>query len=182
MRMMAMFLLALALSQACLAGDEAQISEKSRKKWGVELAIDSLEIKNPLITKNLVRAIYWHESEWKQFDHDGKAYSCREKDRRYRSWGVAQIYDDPRCRYPGVNYRRIKTDMVYNVRSGLSILEEKFSQVRHIRRKFHIGKSKSDLEIGLSLYNGWRAKDRWEYAKSVLEVMRRKPWEADDGR
>ena len=53
MRMMAMFLLALALSQACLAGDEAQISEKSRKKWGVELAIDSLEIKNPLITKDL---------------------------------------------------------------------------------------------------------------------------------
>ena len=81
MRMMAMFLLALALSQACLAGDEAQISEKSRKKWGVELAIDSLEIKNPLITKDLVRAIYWHESEWQQLSPDGKAYSCRERAR-----------------------------------------------------------------------------------------------------
>jgi hypothetical protein len=180
MRMMAILFVALALSQACHAEYQAQIGEKSRKKWGVEIAIDSLEIHDPRITKDLIRAIYWHESEWRQFSPDGKAYSCREKNRRYRSWGVSQLYDDPKCRYPGIDYQRIKTDMNYNVRSGLSILEEKFSHIRHIRRKFHIIKSRSDIEVGLSLYNGWRKIDRWEYAKSVLEVMRKKPWESEE--
>ena len=180
MRMVAMTFLSILLLQFGFAYGAAE-EQKPSEKWGVEISIDSLKISNPIITKDLVRAIYWHESRWQQCDDHGKAYSCREKDRRYRSWGIAQIYDDPRCRYPGIDYHRIKTDPVYNVRAGLKILEEKFNQVNHIRHKFKISKSKSDIEIGLSLYNGWREKNRWEYAARVLEVMRQKPWEADDG-
>jgi hypothetical protein len=162
--------------------DDRPLSARERQKWQVELAIDGLDMSNPLITKDLVRAVYWHESRWRQRDAAGHVYSCKEKKARYRSWGIAQIYDEPRCRYPGIDYRRIKTDYVYNVRAGLKIMEEKFRDVRRIRRLYHIGRIRGDVEIGLSLYNGWQEEDRWGYAKSVLEIMRQRPWEADDER
>jgi hypothetical protein len=182
MRKIVAMILAMLLSLPCWsnAHKSGKPSEKDfRELWAVEFAIDALKIKNPIITKDLVRAIYWHESNWRQYGPDGKAYSCKEKDVRYRSWGIAQIYDDPRSRYPGIDYQRIKTDADYNIQAGLMILEEKFKQARKIRKTYKLKKSVSDLEIGVTLYNGWKNHDRWEYAKNVIAIMHQKPWQED---
>jgi hypothetical protein len=174
MRMMAMLLLALVFSQVCYAGDEAQISRKSREKWGVELAIDSLEIKNPIITKDLVRAIGWYESGWNQDKNDGRTNMQAEPNGSY-SIGIMGINDAKKSRYVNIDYLLVKTNPVYNVQVGLEILEEKFKHIKKIRRLYHIGKSHGDVEIGLCLYNGF-VPGNWRYANEVKRIERLKPW------
>jgi hypothetical protein len=143
--------------------------------------IANADLTDHRISNDLFLATLWMESCWKQ-SKNGKPYRCNNHGSKYSSWGIGQINDDPRSRYPGMDYKRLKYDLRYNVKCSAIILQDKFSQIKKIRKKYRVSRKKhSDIEIGLRLYNGWAPVEGgpWDYARAVLDIMRTKPW---DGR
>ena len=143
-----------------------------------EECLDGVEISDPAISRDMLKAICWYESNWRQFEN-GRPYRTSNPGSKYASWGIAQIYDDPACRYPGIDYQLVKINLKENLKAGVSILHDKFLQARRIRKLYRISNKHSDAEIGLRLYNGWRPRTggKWDYAKAVMDIMADRPWE-----
>lgn len=123
----------------------------------------------------LVKAIAWHESNWRQFDKRGNpTFSGKD-------WGIMRI-NERTARKSRMDLKRIKTDWRYNVRCGVQILETKYRQVPALQKQKNWARicRENDLEgvdqlhIALKLYNGMQPD--WTYVWAVAKARCEKPW------
>lgn len=137
---------------------------------------DYIETLDTPFPKELVKAIAWGESEWKQFN---KADSLT------GDWGVMQINEKTIALYHGKNQAfRIKNDTKYNIKFGVKILQDKYKYVLALKHqknwaqleKTYRLKNMETLDMTILAYNGFRSNHC--YVRYIKKIMEEKPWEA----
>jgi hypothetical protein len=154
-------------------------------EWGVDLPnnrfervdyiISQLETEIPL---DVIRAVAWQESGWKQYNADGTPFEgyCG------KDWGVMQVSEDTLRFYPQYKLKWVKRSTKYNIHVGVRILEDKLICAREMRNKPDWKEKKlkyrfqnhTNLEIAIRLYNG-RTSSR-KYLTEVEKHLETKPW------
>jgi hypothetical protein len=127
------------------------------------------------IPKDVVRAICWQESGWRQWSPDGKCLRCN------RDSGCAQVHDADVIGHPGWSLAKAKRSTRYNVWLGVQILKEKLEWVRgtnmknwkHIKICYHL-QGYSDMDLAVLAYNGVRGNTEYLWSVRYYEV--KKPW------
>jgi hypothetical protein len=125
------------------------------------------------IPKDIIKAIAYQESGWRQWNRDGTCF------RTDHDWGVMQIHDEdvtPQQLAKAKKYTR------YNIWLGVKKLEEKLEWVQDLQRRpnwpklekrYHLY-GHTDLEMAVLAYNGMQRKK--DYLKSVKMLATIKPW------
>jgi integrase/recombinase XerC len=142
----------------------------------VEHAIQSVQTDIP---KDLIRAIAWQESKWRQYEKNGSVFvvNC--------DYGVMQVNIYTVLSNPKWNLLKALTSTKYNVRLGVWILESKLDWVLRNRNKAFNQKyhcfDQSDLDVAIRAYNGLNQsaveiKKSLAYLASVKKYAAEKPW------
>ena len=136
--------------------------------------------------KELIRAMAWCESQWRQFDKNGNTFtdgSLNTADRKGPSldYGLMQINERTAIKFK-FDIPRLKNDTKYNLECGLRVLKEKYRWTDQkqrskdwpmITKKYDLD-GYSTLEIAIKAYNGMRRS--WVYLNVVQDIQRDKPW------
>jgi hypothetical protein len=129
------------------------------------------------IPKDVVRAIAWQESGWRQWDDSGGCFRCD------HDFGVMQVHDADVLGHPEWSLRRAKRSTRYNIWLGVQILREKLAWVRDRKRRpdwpafvarYHL-KGMTDLGVAILAYNGMRRNKC--YVDAIRCWYNRRPWE-----
>jgi hypothetical protein len=149
--------------------------------------IDSLETTFP---KDLIKAIAWVESEWRQVDAQGQLFVTVNRGRGKHArdttldCGIMQINERMESLNRQVwDWARIQSDPVYNLRAGAAVLESKVQYVHALRHRknwrtlearYHL-RGHDELDVILKAYNGFQAS--WSYPNRIRKTLQEKPWE-----
>jgi soluble lytic murein transglycosylase-like protein len=145
--------------------------------------IENLDTEFP---KDLIRAIAWCESQWRQFDENGNTFtdgSLNTADRKGPSldYGLMQINEHTARKFK-FDIPRLKIDTKYNLECGVKILQEKYRWVIRKQKsedwtwmlEAYDLAGHSKLEIAIKAYNGMRR--TWVYLNVIQDIQRDKPW------
>ncbi len=135
------------------------------------------------IPKDLIRAIAWQESNWRQFNSNG-TISIDGND-----IGIMRINKlTIEKHYHWVNLRRLKENTYYNLFVGVQIFEDKLHWIRElkkrddwlaIKKKFKL--YGNDMESAVRAYNGLDCskegvKKSMDRIKIIKKHRKEKPW------
>jgi hypothetical protein len=171
------------------------IQEPSAEIKEINALFDSLESPFPA---ELLKAIAWVESRWHHTDKQGNPVCGINYRRSGRAlfappgratidsidWGIMQINDRRSTLDPLVwDFKRIKTDMVYNIHAGIQVLKNKLalaqrmrasSKWRQLERAYQLY-GYSDLEVAIKAYNGLQYSSI--YVDQINRALLQRPWE-----
>ncbi|MCD4814099.1 transglycosylase SLT domain-containing protein [bacterium] len=138
----------------------------------------------------MVKAIAWYESEWRQTDVQGRPLVngtvVRRAGNKRKTYdvGIMQINEDSHCLDASLwDLEKIKIDPIYNIEAGIRMLEKKREYIRYLRRrkdwlrieaKYDLA-NHSELDMTLKAYNGFRRS--WIYPEKIYSLILEKPWE-----
>lgn len=126
------------------------------------------------VPPDLVRAVAWTESNWRQFDRHGRVFSSYSND-----YGLMQI--NKKAWGGTYNWSRISNDVTYNIRAGVNELRDDYARAG---RAGYRGAAR--WRSAYAMYNGgpkavhrpWR-RSRWRlHDVNFYRHMRNKPWRA----
>ena len=168
------FVIALILLLPSLAGAESLAVKRERIRY-VNRLVD--EIDTGTWSKNMIRAILWAESGWRQYNDDGTTLDCN------GDIGIGQINIQTILDHPHWDAWRVYRDTKYNIQCAVQVLNEKQDLVYSIyadqerRVKFHrlygiLGESVIDTTI--LAYNGFQRSRK--YPRLVREYWESEPW------
>jgi hypothetical protein len=137
----------------------------------IDKIIENLDTRFP---KELIRAICWGESSWKQFSKE---------DINTGDYGVMQINHRTIAIYGGKKREYlIKNSAEYNIKFGTMILCDKYKYVlrlkkqknwKKIEKKYHL-EGMDNLSLAILAYNGFRKNH--SYIKYIYRIEKEQPW------
>lgn len=136
-----------------------------------EVVLEAIEQCDTWIDKEIVKAIAWQESGWRQYKDD-KPFHVGD------DWGVMQINEKTAKFYKHWSLKKAKHNTAYNVSFGVQILEDKFKWVKENRTREFDKKyrcwGQSNMDIAIRAYNGINKSSK--YLKNINIIMEEKPW------
>jgi hypothetical protein len=161
-------------------------SEAGNKYADIDVYIDSL---NSFYSSDTIKAMAWVESRWEQFRPNGQPFVYGSLSgmtgKVSHDWGIMQLNEVTLAAY-GVKpkyIRKLKCDTKFNIRVGVSILEDKYRYVRRLKRskrwsrivKQYKLKGMGDRDMAILAYNGFQ--ENHIYLRLVKRAIKDKPWE-----
>ncbi len=180
MRWLKIVLLVLALPLSGYAEDQVRRNDPK----AIDYYIEQL---NTNVPKDLIRAIAWLESGWKQYKGglpfiDGSMSRVTKK--YSRDYGIMQINEKTIDLYGWrPRLHRIQYDWRFNIRSGVRIFRDKLAFARSLRvredwddicERYDLT-GLTDIEIAIICYNGLQADHT--YLKIIKGLRKDRPWE-----
>lgn len=169
--LMGVFILAYA---SCAEAGQVSAKTKARLRY-----VDSLIENSPTsLPKDVIRAVFWAESGWKQWNPDGTCF------RAGNDYGVAQLNRATIEAHPSWSFKLIKRSAKYNVARGIELLEEKYAWAKSVYgcKKEYASKhgrygllGNDEIDVAIRAYNGMN--ESQEYLDLVNKYLMEKPWE-----
>lgn len=148
------------------------LSKKSTPITRYEVVENAIRSAETDIPRDLIRAIAWQESKWRQYEKSGGVFCVAD------DYGVMQVNRRTVIQNPAWNLKRAKGSTRYNVQLGIWILESKLDWVVRNRSEAFDQKyfctNQSDLEVAVRAYNGLNTSCK--YLKCVKKYVAEKPW------
>lgn len=183
-----LFALLLALGFLTCWSEPVWAQDSQNRFQVVDGYISELDTSVPL---DLIRAIAWVESTWRQFKPDGTTFVDGSMSRRThkisRDFGIMQINEktlvDSQYKLSPKEIRKIKTSTRANLKFGLKVYLGKIAYVRDLRSRPSWPQTcstykldgLSETEMVIIAYNGFQVDHT--YLRLVVAAMRDKPWE-----
>lgn len=154
------------------------------------VAVDQyIESLNTDIPKDLIRAIAWVESGWRQFDDAGGVYvdgsMSKLTHKISKDFGIMQINEKTivESKMPLKFVRKLKSSMEFNILIGISEFEGKILYVRSLRAskywmricKRYALRGMSERQMVILAYDGFQADHL--YVRMVEQAVKDHPWE-----
>lgn len=159
---------------SCAEG--AQVSRKTKARMQY---VNSLITKsNTAFPKEVIRAVFWAESGWKQWNPDGTCF------RSGNDYGISQLNIKTIKAHPAWNFKLIKKSARYNVDRGIELLEEKYAWAKSVygcEKKYDNAHGRygfignDEIDVAIRAYNGMT--DSQKYLDMVNKYLTEKPWE-----
>jgi hypothetical protein len=185
LKFMFVFTMFILLPTVCVA------AQSQRNNYAeVDQYIESLSVDIP---KDLIRAIAWVESGWRQFDNAGGVYvdgsMSKITHKISKDYGIMQINEKTivDSRISSRQVHKLKSSMEFNILFGISVFEEKIHYVRFLKKlkkgpriwKRYGLSGLSERQIVILAYNGIQADHL--YLDLVEQAMENRPWETLPG-
>ena len=128
------------------------------------------------IPKDVIKAIAWQESEWRQFKEDGSVFITN------NDVGLMQVNMDTLKKYNCFSLYKVKTNTFYNLLVGVHILEDKRHWIQELKKrddwkviqKKYLLQGSTDLEMAIRAYNGMTNSKK--YINRINQLRKEKPW------
>lgn len=138
------------------------------------------------VTADLIRAMAWVESGWRQFNDDGTVYvdgsMSKITHKVSKDFGIMQINEKTIAGMPPKFVHKVKCSTKFNILIGVAAFEGKIRYVRQLRARKYWRKiwKRYDLyglpeqDIAIIAYNGFQVDHI--YLRLVKGALKDKPW------
>lgn len=160
--------------KSCAEAGQVSGKTKARIRY-----VDSLiENSQTALPKEVIRAVFWAESGWKQWNPDGTCFQAG------NDYGIAQLNRATIYAHSSWNFKLIKRSAKYNVARGIELLEEKYAWAKSVYgcEKEYASKhgrygllGNDELDVAIRAYNGMNESQK--YLRLVNKYLMEKPWE-----
>lgn len=158
---------------SCAEAGQVSSKTKARMRY-VNSLIENTSTKIP---KDVIRAVFWIESGWKQWNPDGTCF------RAGNDYGLAQLNLETIEAHPAWSFKLINRSTKYNVARGIDLLEEKLEWARSVygcekeynEKHGRYGLQGNDeIDVAIRAYNGMNESQK--YLNLVNKYLLEKPW------